>query len=216
MNRAGRARGFSLIELITVIALMGVVSTLGTVAYFRIDARWHSVYTRAVLERAADSIFQQLRDDLGCMLASGTGGACLRGVRADYVEGDMNSRFWRTSQEDDAVVFPVERFNPVTGRAERFNALYALLRQGEGAPTLTRVLGDLSSPLPAGARQAVAGDPAVRVMAACFEFSDGVSWQRGWDRPEAPAAVRVSLTLRHANRVYEQISRKAVIPLHVR
>lgn len=31
--------GFSLIELITVLALLAVVSTLGSVAYFRVDAR---------------------------------------------------------------------------------------------------------------------------------------------------------------------------------
>lgn len=204
--------GFSLIELITVLALLSVVSTLGLVAFFRVDARWRTEQVR--LYAAADAIFTEMREDFGSVLSTRLSGVPVHGVTNTYINAFEGTRFWHLGFEDDQMIFPVESENPATGLPERHNVMYQIVREEDGS-RLVRRYGALNEPVPAGA-VADLHNAAVEVLAMCIEFSDGAAWQRGWSSAEAPQAVRVSLTLMDKNRYYEQISQKAVFTINAR
>lgn len=214
MTRRRDISGFSLIELIVVLALLSVVSTLGLVAFFRVDARWRTDQVRGRLYASADAIFAEMREDFGRVLSSRLSGVPVRGVSNTYVDAREGSRFWHMGFEDDQFILPVESWNPVTGLIERHNVMYQIARDTGGC-RLVRRYGALEEPVPAGA-SADLHSAAAEVLALCAEYSDGTSWQRGWNRPDAPRAVRVSLTLMDKNRYYEQISQKAVFTINAR
>lgn len=206
--------GFSLIELVVVLALLSVVSSLGAIAFFRVDARWRTDQVRGRLHAAADTIFAEMREDFGTVLSGRLSGAPVRGVANTYVDARERSRFWHIGFEDDQVILPVESQNPATGLLERHNVMYHVIRDSDGS-RLVRHYGALTDPLPSGAASDL-HNAAVEVLALCAEFSDGTAWQRGWNHSDAPRAVRVSLTLKDKNRFYEQIAQKAVFTINAR
>ncbi|MBP8129512.1 MAG: prepilin-type N-terminal cleavage/methylation domain-containing protein [Candidatus Hydrogenedentes bacterium] len=208
--------GFSLIELITVLALLAVVSTLGSVAYFRVDARWRTEYLRTRMLAAADQAFTAMREELGSMPSPERTGAPLRGVTTTYVEEDADNRFWRISFEDDRIIFPCERRDPASGIIKRNSVMYHIARGAGSGSQLMRTYGPLDADMPAGASLPVVQDDRVRVLSLCIEYGSGGAWSRHWAQDEPPEAVRVSLVLVDRNRDFEQVAAKAVFPIRVR
>ena len=209
-----RITGFSLVELVTVLALLSVVSTLGTVAFFRVDGRWHADYTRNRLYHAAETVFNEIRADVGRLLAPEIAGAPVRGVTSTYIDAREGSRFWHAGFEDDLLVFPMVSMNPATDLPERHSLMYRIERRN-GTNTLVRQFGAPEEEVPSGATMALHGSD-VETLSLCVEYFDGQSWRRGWNRPGAPEALRISLVLMDKNRFYEQIAQSAVFAVHVR
>ncbi len=212
MKRARRAYGFTLIELLTVLAVMSVLTTIGVSLFFRVGDQWRVANLRLDLSRTADNVFAAMRQDFGRVIAYTRGGAPLRGEER-YEETPVSGahlRFGVQRLESDVIVAPIEAVDPHSGLPERYAVMYHIDRSG-ATPALVRTLGPLDEAAPAGARQMIAeGVAAMRV-----EFHDGGGWRTGWDRPEMPKAVRVSLAVVHPDRPWEQVARKAVFDLFV-
>lgn len=213
MNR----RGFTLLELLTVMAVLSVLTAIGIGVFFRVSDEWRVSTLRMDLNARAENVFAVMRDDFGQVLSAKLSGAFLWGEsRSQDVplkpRGDGKERersFQRL--EDDRFVIPVEFKNPQTGHAERVSVMYHIDRSGD-APKLMRTMGALGPNPPDGAKQVVAEG----VLAMHVECEDGTGWQQNWSQAPLPRAVRVSLTLMDLNRSWEQLSRKETFTIYVK
>lgn len=203
-------RGFTLLELLVVIGLMGVVSTLGTQLFFEMTDAWTSMRQRADLDAEADSAFRLIREDFEQLVSPRLAGVSLQGVDRS---AQQDARYWGLPLNDDEMTFAV--LAPVSGsdsvraglvryRVERSDA--------EGlADVLRREVRDIGLPPEKAAGQTVA--LGVVRLELEYQAADG-QWLPAWDRPELPEAVRASLAMSHPDSG-EQVTRKAVFPVRV-
>jgi prepilin-type N-terminal cleavage/methylation domain-containing protein len=188
-----RSAGFTLIEIIMVLALMGVAATLGTVIFSRISDVWKQTTIRTELGVTANMIFDQMRRDFSEVVSPKLSGAVVKGTSQSV----RDNRFFKVAIEDDQVVIPVEIVAGPDGRVQRLDVKYHIDRKDGGA-TLMRTMAR-----PGGAETATV-KLADGVLAMAIEYAG-----------TGPSAVRVSVTLMDSVRTYEQISSKAVFPIEV-
>lgn len=202
-----RRSGFTLLEMIVVISLLGVAMTLGVVMFSRVAEIWNQVKTRNELSETADRVFDGMRQDFASALPAGLAGGAVRGSSGST----QDARFFKIALDDDRMVIPVQAAAAPDAPPQRFDVTYEIDRR-DGAAALMRV-----ATLPGGkegSRVLVAGG----VLAMCIEYAGkepGAAWQREWKQDVSPGGVRVSLTLMDPNRPFEQIARKAVFPVRV-
>lgn len=208
--------GFTLLELLVVLALLSVVSGIGISVFFNVTDEWRVTALRLDMTTNAERIFAQLDRDFGQIVSAKLSGVSVLGEpRSQDVplnprgEGKEKERAFQRL-EDDSLVLPIEFVSPQSGHNERACVMYHVDRSAK-VPALMRTLGAFSWQPPNGAKQIVAEG----VLAFRVEYDDGTAWQPRWNRPELPRAVRVSLTLSHPDRPWEQIARKAVFGIHV-
>ena len=207
MRRNGRSSGFTLVEIIMVLALMGVASTLGMVMFSRLSDLWKQTTIRTELGATANAIFDQMRQDFSQVVPPKLAGAVVKGTTQDA----SDSRFFRVSLQSDQVVIPVETVAGPDGRCQRLDVRYHIERK-DGAATLMRTM---SAP---GGAETASEKVADGVLAMAIEYEGkgpGAAWKREWTEAGSPSAVRVSVTLMDSVRTYEQISSKAVFPIEV-
>jgi prepilin-type N-terminal cleavage/methylation domain-containing protein len=204
MTRPHRPNGFSLIELVVALAIIGVVTTIGSTMLIKLSDLGRQTEIGTRLDAAARNALGTMRADFGSVVPSGLTGMPVRGETSSFQ--DMQ-QFWAATIQDDALVLPVQQARS-GGPAVTAAVRYAVDRQ-TGA--LVRTTGALHENAPAGNPMTVAEG----VLHFSVEFQDGPAWVRGWDRPGMPGAVRVTLSLMDPARPYEQITRKAVFPIHV-
>ena len=198
--------GFTLLELLIVIGLMAVVSTLGVRAFFLVSSLWCDVERAAELDQTAEeSIFAGMRKDFNEILPPEVVGQALVGTRGDVKNNEM---FYGVALADDAVVFPVRVIDADTGRELALSVMYRINR-----PTgrLLRTTGPLGDPAPIAEETKVA-DGAIGF---CVEYPGENGWVREWKSEALPQAVRVSVTLMRPGNPFIQVARKSIFPLHV-
>ena len=209
MNRTRRRIGFTLIELIVVLSLMGVATTLGVVMFARVTDVWKQASIRTELDATVNNVFEQMRQDFDAVVSGKLAGVSVRGA----TQTAQDKRFFKIPLEDDQVIVPIEIAPGPGARVQRADVRYVIERK-EDMPTLVRTTTLSGSPnAPVTHLKLAQGVIAMRV-----EFigkGPESSWQKDWLQAAAPGAVRVSLTVADPNRYYEQISRKAVFPIKV-
>jgi len=210
--------GFSLIELLVVLAVLSVVTTVGTTMFFKINDLWRATSVRGQLEDRVGNTDDQLSRDFGMVLSSTLSGVGLQGIRrvTTIPQGDKLS----LSIEDDWFAIPVEEVNLLTGKPERHNAIYRVHRSDENeksiAGTLGRAVLGLGEPIPDTPENIEAMEVAAGVLEMRGEYFDGENWRETWSGNGMPEAVRVSLTLVDEARPWEQVSRVLTYPIHVK
>jgi prepilin-type N-terminal cleavage/methylation domain-containing protein len=201
------SKGFTLLELVMVLSIMGVVSTIGVGGFFRMTTHWNDLMLTMAQHRSGSSVFAVMKEDFDNMLSGRVCGIGLRGRQAD-VEDDL--RLWRVSFEDDRLNFPVELMNPLTQTKERLIVSYAMDRTTQ--PCLVRTttpLGDISKE----------GTKTVVGQGVCgmrINYFDGTNWRHQWASLEPPQLVRISLSLMDYDRVDKQLSRVVTFPIMVK
>ncbi len=202
MNMRTRRSGFSLIELIVVIAIAGVVTTIGMAIFSRMWTDWSIVRTRAELDQRAVYALDQIRKDMSAVLSPALSGSPLRGARGE-AEGAAN----------DELVVPVQVPLADASQMQSGTVRYAVERKG-GSPVLNRYQGALSGP--------GATDPATKIaedvtqLRVEFLPRGGQSdWQPEWRETRLPAMVRVSVTVSLPGRPIDAVTRVAVFRVPV-
>lgn len=198
--------GFTLLELLVVIGLIGVITTWGYVILFRVDAEWNDLRRRTELSDAADTIFETMRADFGALAPSKLSGVSISGVEGEYRDP---SRVLR-DMYNDSVTLPI--LGPENRAAQKIRYY---VDRSEGRDAIVRE----ATPLGAAMSSITPLYPQVNVAYLRCEFAteteNGLEWLLGWERPEPPTAVRISMTLENPDYPYIQVSRKAVFDVRV-
>ena len=211
VNRRSSA-GFSLFELLVVMSIMAVVTGIGTRTFFLMTSQWNNLKSMADLDAIAYSAFQSMQDDFAEVLSAELSGVSIRAFAEEYTHDPLLQPF-----RADEIVLPVQTAIDEGEFKSVGSIRYHVVRdETEGTYGLYRSVGTLTAGLPIGARSPII--TRANVLSLRYEFLGGESgeWQFGWESPQLPAAVRLSLTLADLNRSDLQISRKTVFPIHVR
>ncbi|MEX2016755.1 MAG: type II secretion system protein [Candidatus Hydrogenedentales bacterium] len=201
-----RGGGFSLFELLVVIALFSVLTGLGSTVFFRMTDLSQRLKTQQELGRRADDFFDQLQQDLDDLLPASLAGQTVQSVTR---EAEDPQRYFDRSLADDTLRLLLAPAGPdnaplsprhVTYRVDRTH--HQLVRNvgEEIIDTLTDVTDDFET---------------VRLR---FEFAgqDNGSWRTGWSSQEPPRAIRTSLTVASKNQPDIQVSRKMIFAVRTR
>ena len=82
MMHARTTQGFTLVELILVIAILGILTTMGVVMFGRINNAWTLTRNRTELDAKAEYALDQIRQDLTDLVSPALTGAPLQGADA--------------------------------------------------------------------------------------------------------------------------------------
>ncbi len=200
-------QGFSLLELIVVLSLMGVVSTLGITGFFRMTDYWNALQENLRLNKNAVTAFDSIAGDMENMLSGTTTGFSMQGAHSDTED---SIHFWRITFEDDSIAIPVQLYNPLTNQDEQVIVTYSVQR-GNQEPRLVRSTAPILQPGNLQNTTVVAED----VAGLRIQYFDGGDWHQDWRQTNAPKLVRVSLSLIDGDRTDGQLSRTATFPVRV-
>jgi len=207
MVRNAQSHGFTLFELLVVLAVMSVVSTIGVTAYSRVTGVWRISAMRMELGATAEDIFTSIRRDVENVPSSRRTGQVIQGI--DVLSED--AMFGRVPLDNDRMVLPIVQVGPY-GTAERLAVRYHVQRDGLPGQ-LTRTLGPMDGTEPNGSSQVVANN----VLAMDIEYLSAGAWQPSWSGESQPEAVKINITLCGVGQWRgEQITRSAVIPVYVK
>ncbi len=208
MNRTRSNNGFTLFELLVVLAVMGVVSTIGVGAFFNITDVWRQSTYRLELGANADLILAKIGNDIAQVASAKRTGVAIQGADLLNDEKKYNEI---TRLEDDRLVLPLLQ-KGANGKTERVSVQYHVNRL-DGPFVMTRTYGAFGSAAPEGAREEITSG----VLTFDLQYLEGEEWAGAWSKPYNPDAIRVSVTVQGAfPRVNEQISRTAVFPIHAK
>ncbi len=206
MMNARRTRGFTLVELILVIAILGVLTTMGVVMFGRINHEWTVVKNRTELDATAEYAFGQIRQDLAAFVSPSLTGAPLQGADAT----STGAAFPGQQLASDSLVIPLRGTSP-EGDDVLAAAKYDVQVLG-GTRTLTRSRAGLYGEEVPGEPVTVA--PGVVHFNVQFLDAEG-NWQDSWDSASPPSAVRVSLVVANPDRPERQVARETQFAVRV-
>lgn len=176
-------RGITLLELLVALALVSMLYLM--VSYTTVQlSRATRMGTAACLARQERlKTIEQLRWQLRCLFVPADGTSCLKGGRLPGTGEDVVSLITSIGADHEGVV----------------EATYRVMREGEEEPYLAYREFRTRSAL--GLRPWTDQEDGVfrpldkRIKAIRLDYSpDGKIFQREWDSPEPPRAVRVLLT----------------------
>lgn len=207
MAKNSQTGGFTLFELLVVLAVLSVVSTIGVTAYSRVTGVWRLSAMRMELGSTADDIFNSIRRDMENVASSRRTGQAIQGI--DVLSEE--AMYGRVPLDNDRIILPIIQVG-LNDTAERLAVRYHVQRDGF-SDQLTRTLGPMDGAEPNGASQVIASN----VLALDIEYLSGGAWQPSWSGSAQPEAVKVSITLSGADqRRGEQITRSSVFPVYVK
>lgn len=209
MRKAHHNGGFSIIEMLTAIALLSVLTTIGVSALFQVTDGWKVSRNSMTLQDTAEYAFAELERDFGHVLSQQLAGMPVRGAERNHSVEEATSPFYRMTLEDDRIELPIQETDPATGAVVTQNVAYEISRQGE-TPALTRLVGPLGAEPPTAS-----SNQWEYVFGLRIQYYDGETWQPKWEQDKLPEAVSVSMTIMDDVYPDEQIARRATFAIHV-
>jgi len=110
-----RRKGFTLFELLVVIAVLSVVSTIGVQMFGVVSDGWRTQDRRVALANTADQAIDRMRDDFAQVVSAKMGGVAISGEQ----RMEEKRREGRVSLEDDRITLPVQSVGAPGTPAER-------------------------------------------------------------------------------------------------
>jgi prepilin-type N-terminal cleavage/methylation domain-containing protein len=207
MRRRRYSAGYTLLELLLVIAILGVVSTLGLRFMYSFNDAWRSVKSRIEMSDTAEAILSSIRKDCAAAVQPSLANQPFTGTSQTVPD----ERYYGMSFANDTLSFPVEAETGPEGEIRLRIVEYRVDRSGERNALLRTVRQ------PGAEEEPAPGIVAYDVLKFQVEFLDPATgqWQAEWSAFEAPAAVQAHLTLSDRNWPSEQVALKAVFPIYV-
>jgi prepilin-type N-terminal cleavage/methylation domain-containing protein len=198
--------GFTLFELLVVLGVLAIVTTIGGTAFSALTDAWRIVSLRNTLNERAIALFDSIRRDTEQLVAPQLSGVPLLGIPAT----EEQKRYGRVPLESDRVILPIA-LNAPDGSLLRQSVMYSIDRSG-AVPVLRRTPAKFGETAIDGAL----GTPLAQgVLALRIEYLNDGKTLNEWRQPGAPEALRVSVVLQDIDRPYEQIARSATFALRV-
>lgn len=204
-----RRAGFTLMELLVSLSLLGVVSTIGVTAFFRVADHWTAVQRAQRLDTQASAALDAIREDLDRMLPPRTGAGAFASVcqTARHSFGALEA-----TANDDKITFPIVQKNVATGAFEQAVVTYEIDRHAAMPRLMRKVRGTDADAQAAGASLVIAEG----VFSMSVMCGDPPDMTCGWDAPEPPEGVVVSLGMADPADPGAGLSRAATFELHVK
>jgi hypothetical protein len=196
-------------ELIIVIGLMGVAVSLGTVMFLRVTEAWGKISEFARMDAMAHSIFDQVRQDVAEVVSAKKASTTIRGV----MQNAHDNEYVNVTFADDRIVLPVELAPNPNAPRTRAEVEYWVDRKSN-AHSLVRTVR-IPGNADASASEIRLNDSVLAFLVEYCGKEAGSPWQREWNKPVPPSAVRVTVTLMGPGQQWRQIVRKAVFPVQV-
>lgn len=209
---AGRPNGFTLLELMVTVAILGVVTGLGATAFSNITTAWGNARAETELDRRVDEAFNAFQEDISDTLSARLSGEPILGIHREI----NSEKYFDRVLSDDMIVLPIQHSATDTRMRTGSKVAWRVQRNQEQS-TLVRAIGALDQPIPAGGMTDELGEADVIRLSFEFEAADAPGkWVREWNRNEHPAAVKMTIVVADRNRPWVQIGREAVFPINVR
>jgi len=203
-----RRAGFTLMELLVTLSLLGVVSTIGVTAFFRVADHWTAVQRAQRLDTQASAALDAIREDLDRMLPPRAGAAAFASVcqTARHSFGAAEA-----TANDDRLTFAVMQRNAATGAFEPAVVTYEIDRHAAMPRLIRKARGTDADPAAGAAVVVAEGVFSMSVMSG-----DPPDMTCGWDAPEPPRLVRVSLGMADPADPGAGLSRAATFEVRVK
>ena len=205
--------GFTLLELMVVIMIIGVVSTLGTTAFVTVTTAWNDQRALVELDAMAEEVFSAIERDLSDTLSHDLSGVVISGASRDAID---HRSVPAAHNADDTLIIPIQ--GAAEGRIRQQSGMVGYrVDRSATTQTLVRTKGGLNENFPATGSQPIV--PGAQILAFRVEYLSTDStklWVKEWHGRSHPQAVRVSITLADLDRPDRQLSRKSVLRVHVR
>ena len=213
-RRPRESSGFTLLELLVVITIIGIVMAIGTSTFYGVMAAWNERRTVAELDAQADAVLESIRRDIADTLAYDVAAVPIHGDTATIED---TRTYPHAQHPDDTLLVPIRAVDPNRPLAVPANVGYRVERAADGG-ILMRTVGPLGGGFPTTNRSERM--PPARVLGFSVEYlstEPGALWTDAWSRGEMPAAIRVSLAIEDVDRPDQfQVARQMVFPVHVR
>lgn len=211
MTSHRKRSGFTLFELLVVLSVMSVVSTIGVTAYSRVTGVWRVSALRMEMASNAEYVFETIRRDIENVPSSLRTGQAIRGT--DVLNEEVNYRrvplHTRTPGAPRAAI---GQYGPF--RTDCREQPHPAKRH---RPYPARTVGPMSAGDPNGSSLMVSDADRANVLSMDIQYLSAGEWQPVWTGSTHPEAVRASLTLAgKGQREVEQITRSAVFPIRVK
>lgn len=207
--------GFTLLELIVVVALMGVATTLGVQMLNKVTDCWRQTSLRTELDAMADTIFDRMEKDFGDILSADVSGVPLVGITRNLTG---HTAYEKETFADDTLLLRIRTSTGPARPQTGATVMYRVERQPK-RDIIVQTIGDLAIEIPIGGRIELA--PKANVLGLCLEYQTKTGeWIRptqeeGWFKQNLPRAVRATLVLANAVHPREQVVRCKVFPVYV-
>jgi type II secretion system protein J len=201
--------GFTLLELMVVIAVLAILTTLGVQAFFNLTTSWNQTRALTELAHKADDALDFIGRDVQDVLSAKLSGQSIIGEQREFQNEEGMKK---ATDENDRIVIPLQGIHMGLAQRKSSSVQYAIHRSS-GGPILTRTIGLFGDGHPSGAPFAVIKGPHTTRFRV--EYNDGDQWVEQWNAAELPRAIRVSLTVADVDNSMVQISRKRVYPVRV-
>lgn len=202
--------GFTLLEVIMVVGLVGMVMTLGVSMFVAVSASWNERSVQQRLDEVTADIFESLDRDFSDALSAELSGEAMRG---ETNERRIPGSIPPASAPDDTLTLLVQGTQSRDEWHHSSRVKYTIDRS-LADPQLVRYDSPLNvdNPNYAALTPKSAAISALRIQYAAPGADD---WLDEWSQENHPAAVRVSVALRSVARPDIQIARTRVFAVHV-
>lgn len=193
------AHGFSLIEIITVLAILSVLSTIGVVVFSKVMDYRKQTEIKQKINVGFLRFVCRLQEDLDQLVSPTFTDGRIIGER----RVEDKKRYQSVPLDDDWFSLPILYENG-KGECSVVQVKYYIDRGLGAVPCLVRVLSTSKAENPDGAREIVLpGVWAMRIF-----YHDGNTWLDHWREVGYPKGIKVCLVLADENRVWEQSVRE--------